>query len=189
MAVGRFEDGTPILGSSGPGQGPRQNNDFRFDGDAKGERCPFHAHIRKVNPRGDLIRGTALTEPAERQRRITRRGITYGARTMRPSPLRAMDGLPSKGVGLLFMCFQADIRRQFAFMQKEWCNDANFPAKATGVDPVVGQRVKEDCPDHRWPNGAGAPLSFRFESFVRMKGGEYFFAPSLPYFDTLVNGG
>ena len=50
MVVGRFADGTPVTMSN---EAKKKNppNDFNYNADA-GARCPFHAHIRKVNPRG-----------------------------------------------------------------------------------------------------------------------------------------
>ena len=58
LVVGRFEDGTPVTLSDEAHGGPPANN-FSYAGDA-GSRCPFHAHIRKVNSRGS---GGAEPEP------------------------------------------------------------------------------------------------------------------------------
>ena len=73
LVVGRFKDGTPVVRADAPGLGAQ--NSFAFTEDGGGSKCPFHAHIRKVNPRGT----TPLTsEKSERGRRIARRGIPYG---------------------------------------------------------------------------------------------------------------
>ena len=75
LAVGRFKDGTPVIRSNAPSPGPEVVNDFNFREDREGAKCPFHAHIRKANPRGT----TPLTPlESERRRRIVRRGIPYG---------------------------------------------------------------------------------------------------------------
>jgi Dyp-type peroxidase family len=182
LAVGRFEDGTPVTLSKTDGFRPIKENNFTYAGDLEGHKCPFHAHIRKANPRGDIVQKGA-PEEAERERRITRRGITFGERPKQPNQFQSIDDLPSEGVGLLFMCFQASIRQQFAFMQKGWCNNPNFINGGTGLDPVVGQPAPTPAVEQTWSKEYDAPpeTKFRFEHFVRMKGGEYFFAPSIPF--------
>ena len=52
LVVGRFEDGTPVTMSDKAKALKAPPNDFNYDADAAGSRCPFHAHIRKTNPRG-----------------------------------------------------------------------------------------------------------------------------------------
>ena len=71
--MGRFKDGTPLVKSDVPlGEFPAFN-DFKYeDTDRPAHKCPFHAHIRKVNPRGQGI--------LVGKRFITRRGIPYGER-------------------------------------------------------------------------------------------------------------
>lgn len=205
MAVGRFRDGTPLVLNRTDGLVPPKDNNFRHDNDKasgpnKGEalRCPFQGHIRKTNPRGDIIRQLGGTEENERSRRIARRGITYGQRSRHPDAFQALDDLPSEGVGLLFMCFQASIRQQFAFMQRGWANNQDFAFGKTGIDPIIGQ-LDEDKHDgtkvtqigQHWPvdwDKAGGTKAFFLGHFVKMKGGEFFFAPSLPYLASLAAG-
>jgi len=183
MAVGRFEDGTPVTLSPTDGFRPAKENNFTFGNDQAGRKCPFHAHIRKANPRGDIERQFGGAAEDERKRRITRRGIPFGDRVKEPNQFQAIDDLPSEGVGLLFMCFQASIRQQFAFMQKAWCNNANFVQGGAGIDPVIGQPSSPPGVEQTWSKEYGTPpdTKFRFEHFVRMKGGEFFFAPSIPF--------
>jgi deferrochelatase/peroxidase EfeB len=182
-AVGRFEDGTPVVDSPQPLA--NFTNDFMFeDEDEEGDRCPRHAHIRKVNPRGT----TPLTSlEKERRRRIVRRGIPYG----KPVPAINSDAAqtdpdPSAARGLLFMCFQANIEKQFEFIQRTWVDNPNFPVsllnpfkKDTGDDPLIGQDKDEG---QRWPkkwdDHSSGRRTFNFEAAVTLKGGEYLFAPS-----------
>lgn len=184
MAVGRFEDGTPLVLSQTDGFQPAKANDFQYDLDEDGAKCPFQAHIRKTNPRGDVRRKLVPNgddEILERSRRITRRGITYGERPKAPGQEQALTELPSGEVGLLFMCFQSSIERQFVFMQKDWANSARFILAGTGGDPLIGQPPAHSqswCP--RYGDLAGA-VPFSFGGFVKMKGGEYFFAPSMSF--------
>jgi hypothetical protein len=104
----------------------------------------------------------------------------------------AIDSQPEQfpsggGVGLLFQSFQADLGAQFEFIQKAWVNNASFPlsnpAGKTGIDPVLGQGGTPADRSYKWPAAYGKPgvnpITAGFEAFVRMKGGQYFFAPSI----------
>lgn len=188
MVVGRFKDGTPIVRSGAPGMG--DFNNFNFREDREGAKCPFHAHIRKVNPRGTTP-ATSLED--ERRRRIARRGIPYG----RPLPGVAdeprADPDPSIPRGLLFLCFQSNIGAQFEFIQRTWVDNEHFPTgvltfgilqRDTGDDPLIGQDRDEA---QRWPRAWGSrdKTTINFEAAVTLKGGEYFFAPSLPFLRSL----
>ena len=199
MAVGRFEDGTPVVQQPQDGLVDPVPNNFRFStSDPQGSKCPFHSHIRKMSPRGDsLTSGTiaASNEAVERSHRIARRGITYGMRAVEPKDGPSIDQMPSRGVGLLFMCFQSNIDNQFAFMQRAWANGTQFSrplfgdasAPNTGLDPVIGQPIGTIPDPQNWPApwGSNKTQSFGFESFVTMLGGDFFFAPSLAFFRSL----
>lgn len=192
MAVGRFEDGTPVVLQPTDGRRAPVPNNFRFDTDDKmGTKCPFHAHVRKMSPRGDSL--TTSTEETERSHRIARRGITYGCRPVEPRDKPDVDQLPTRGVGLLFMCFQSLIDNQFAFMQRAWANNVDFArpffaaGPKTGLDPVIGQSSLKASQAQTWPTpwGQSTTTTATFDSFVTMLGGEFFFAPSLPFFASL----
>lgn len=177
--VGRFRDGTPVVDHPSPAGGPPTSN-FNYDDDPAGTRCPFQAHTRKTNPRGDLVRAFASTPEAERASRIVRRAISYGPPDLEPAA-------EWTDAGLLFLCAVADIGGQFVVQQSGWCNSTGFLREATGLDPVVGC-PSGDCPPCpqswplRWGQAADAPkLTFDFSGFVRCRGGEYFFAPSLDF--------
>jgi Dyp-type peroxidase family len=200
MIVGRFEDGTPVtLSKTARGKAPP--NDFDYSGDA-GKRCPFHAHIRKSNPRGS---GGAEPEAAERGHLMPRRGIPYEdvkrafhpdevqeAETLAEFMTKVAPLLPTGGVGLLFMAYNSLIAKQFKFTQQIWVNNTNFPlvpAGSHGIDPVIGQGAAN--PNHQklpkdWDNpAAGNANNVSFAGFVKMKGGEYFFSPSLTFLKDL----
>jgi Dyp-type peroxidase family len=189
MVVGRFEDGTPLALSQTDGFTPAKENNFTFEGDSDALKCPFQAHIRKVNPRGDVVRKFGGSEEErERVRRITRRGIPYGSRPEHPNDFQTLDELPTGGVGLLFMCFQASIANQFAFIQASWANNESFVAPNTGRDPVIGQAGAEEPIQQAWPVqwGQAETMAASFGGFVTLKGGEYFFAPSIPFLKVLA---
>ena len=164
--------------------GANYTNDFMFDDlDDDGFQCPRHGHIRKVNPRGT----TPLTSlEKERRRRIARRGIPYGKPVPGISDAEQTDPSTTAPRGLLFICYQANIEKQFEFIQRTWVDNPQFPvgflAKDTGDDPLIGQDRDEA---QRWPktwgDSSAGRKSFNFEAAVTLKGGEYMFAPSLPF--------
>lgn len=180
MAVGRFKDGTPLTLQGHDGLGDVNNFNYARE-DRAGSRCPVHAHIRKVNPRGTT---PFTSSQSERSRRIVRRGIPYGERDLSAPP-------PRDGVGLLFMCYQANINHQFEFVQRTWADNPNFPRNLilpdTGDDPIIGQDVDANAAQE-WPPAWDSDERKRrnFGGYVTLKGGEYFFAPSLSCFAALA---
>jgi Dyp-type peroxidase family len=176
MIVGRFEDGTPVtlsdennLISSGI------LNNFDYKSDESGAKCPFHAHIRKSNPRRN---------DNDKSHIMARRGIPYGHRDVSPEVEPIFEQMPNGGVGLLFMSFQNSIENQFEFIQKNWVNNADFPKQESGIDPIIGQDNKGNISTGEYAKVHDTASSLEkqsFNNFVNLKGGEYFFAPSIKF--------
>ena len=184
MMVGRFEDGAPVLLQDGAGMHNPLPNDFDYSGDMNGLKCPFHAHIRKANPRGDTARLFGVPLDQERAHIMARRGITYGDR--KQNKKGEFTDAPSRGAGLLFMAFQADIGNQFEFTQRSWVNNEDFVHPETGIDPLIGQGTgRGQVARAGWGDSQAKKITVRFAGFVTLKGGEYFFAPSIPFLRTL----
>jgi Dyp-type peroxidase family len=169
--VGRWTDGTPLALSPDHADGdvagdPARVNDFRFDDDARGHGCPLGAHIRRANPRASLSGKGQRT----RRHRILRRGMPYG-------PWLEDDARDAGSPrGLLFICFQASIARQFEVVNR-WCaqgssigleQDRDYLTAAADGDRV-GMTVQGNPPVFLEPHG---PL-------VTTRGGEYLFLPGL----------
>ena len=188
LAVGRFENGIPVtLAADDTNATLKDANNFNYQADKDAAKCPFQGHIRKTNPRGDTGFSGGKVEEEELARRITRRGITYGKRRLGKDGLPTLEDKPTGRVGLLFMCFQRSIPDQFGFMQVIWANNKNFlnpifnsTQPPTGLDPIIGQGPHSS---QNWPPVWGTPATqpFDFSGFVNMKGGEYFFAPSIQF--------
>jgi Dyp-type peroxidase family len=199
LIVGRFENAEPLLltGVASSTTPKVAENDFDYRTmDRSGDICPVFSHIRKMNPRGtsteiDVTTGQFESLERERSHRIVRRGIPYGERT--DSPHNTGDK-PSKGVGLLFMCCQADIAHQFEVLQGHWANSQYFPFLGSGIDPLIGRAENRESgepplTEQLWPEAYKAGLNDRqrvsLPPFVRARGGEYFFAPSKSFFEAL----
>jgi Dyp-type peroxidase family len=145
--------------------------------DPRGAGCPPGSHVRRAHPRDalapTLAQGTTLLGAANNHR-ILRRGRKFGPRL---SDHGQDDGADR---GLLFICLNTDIARQFEFIQQTWLFNSDFAVLFDEVDPLVGPNgrmtIRED------------PLrrTVHVESFVKMAGGDYFFLPSLPALDYLA---
>jgi Dyp-type peroxidase family len=182
LLVGRFENGMPVELSHEDTEiaGIPVSDEFvgklnNFEYSASGA-CPFHAHIRKTNPREATFDTTknphVLMETLEQVKRhaMARRGIIYGHRSKHPNEEEIKE-MPKDGVGLLFMSYQSSIEKQFEFIQRKWANSNGFQVPNTGQDLVIGQL------EQTRKNGFG--------KFVKLKGGEYFFAPSMEFLRTI----
>jgi Dyp-type peroxidase family len=154
---------------------PQRRNDFTYAGDDQGLRCPLGSHLRRTNPRATpLKRATTV-----RRHRLIRRGVEYGPHL--PDGV-IQDDRADRGIVQLLI--QADIERQFEFVQKEWMAGGEF----TGLDPnehdpilgVGGQGSQMVVP------GAKQPFLFDLPTFVKVKGGEYLFVPGLKALEGLI---
>ncbi|WP_333336931.1 MULTISPECIES: hypothetical protein [unclassified Microcoleus] len=119
----------------------------------------------------------------ERRHRIARRGLSYGEDDVTKEP--------ETGSGLLFLCFQADIENQFNFMQSAWANQKNFCQINVGPDPLIdqvsGKASGQPIGTQKWPEkwGEAETAQYDFSLRVTMKGGEYFFAPSISFINNI----
>ncbi|MDX6682138.1 MAG: hypothetical protein QOG94_2177 [Solirubrobacteraceae bacterium] len=185
--VGRFRDGTPLTSQATNGAQPVPN-DFNYSGD-DGRKCPFHGHIRKTNPRGSGGAEDPVDPAGERRHIMARRGQVYGTRSDDINAELPPSARPTKGVGLLFMAFNSQVSEQFEFTQQTWADNTGFPFNSShgnpGLDQVIGQgtRPKTKCPV-AW-NGATFKTVDAAPQAVTMKGGEYFFMPSIAFLKSL----
>ncbi|HSP10542.1 MAG TPA: Dyp-type peroxidase [Candidatus Dormibacteraeota bacterium] len=171
--VGRWRDGTPIdLSPNHPDPAivsdGRRNNAFSYSTDPDGLRCPIGAHVRRANPRDSLPFEGKLVN----RHRLIRRGIPYGE----PLPDGADDDGTDRGV--IFMCLQASIARQFEFIQSQWLNRGNAFVLGEDQDVLLGP---QDGPGPHKMTVPGNPPLFigPLQRVVTVKGGEYFFVPGI----------
>lgn len=190
--LGRFADGTPLSLSDKKGN---PTNDFDFSefikandapvglNDLKGQRCPFHTHVRKANPR----------EGETYDKKIVRRGMFY-----------------EKGnhqyQGLLFISFQCSLEKQFEHIVNDWMlseyTDTGLPKneagryhsalssanrfRRTGVDFLFAKAGTIIEIPGEWNQSNSKKVSIKIEKqIIDCKGGLYFFTPAISFLKSL----
>jgi hypothetical protein len=91
------------------------------------------------------------------------------------------------------MCFQASLTNQFNFMQKAWAKEQNFVKRDVGTDVVIGVEKTDDGgkaikETYNWPTDwdTAGKTEATFDHWVTMRGGEFFFAPSMSFLRKLA---
>ncbi|HVU44958.1 MAG TPA: hypothetical protein VHD85_02465 [Terracidiphilus sp.] len=180
-----------------------QLNQFTFESDPDGASCPIGAHIRRGNPRTVDLPGhprgilgqafhmlgfgqTNLHEDlaaSVRFHRVLRRGREYGpalspGEAVQPAP----PGDPERG--LHFIALNANIERQFEFVQNAWMARTKFDGLTEESDPLLGNREPvKGCPftnTFTIPQPGGVRRRVMdLPQFVTVRGGAYFFMPGI----------
>ena len=211
LMVGRvLADGFPLVplsqeaiaGVSDQRNGIQQNQ-FTYDLDIDGTRCPYGAHIRRANPRNPDIPGDPngllstlirilgfgsrnIREDliaSTRFHRLVRRGREYGRKLTPEEALQPAS--PQDGeTGLHFFAINSNIQRQFEFIQAAWLMRTKFDGMTEESDPLLGNRTPViGCP---FTNTFSVPQSggirkriMGLPQFINVKGGAYFFLPGI----------
>jgi len=171
--VGRWRSGAPLVlapDHDDPqlGADRTRNNEFSYADDMKGLKCPFSAHIRRVNPR-DALKDEVV---AVNLHHFLRRGTNYGP----PLPEGAFedDGVERGGV---FLLIGAHLQRQFEFIQSQWVTDGDFIGHGTEQDPLIGNNHGDGI--FTIPQRPARRRLHGLPQFVTVRGGEYCFIPGL----------
>lgn len=159
--IGRHENGEPLARLNS-----EDLDDFDFRGDPQASRCPVQAHIRVMNPRDG--------RPAVP---VVRRGMSYGP----PFSNAASAEVPR---GLLFLGLHRGLLDFLKLM-----------ARATNLrDPILSDSEAWDCSDtsddgthcphgfraQKW-NIAGKEVCYAFADVSTLRGGEFFYIPSMNF--------
>jgi Dyp-type peroxidase family len=177
--VGRHHDGTPLVPYT-----TADNNEFGFAEDPYGYGCPLGAHIRRANPRDSFDNNNVPPTPpiAQNRHRILRRGRKYGPPLL-PEASTLDDG---QDRGLFFLCLNADIERQFEFIQQNWINNPSLFGLGDERDPLIGgARDVPSCPFTIPMLPAPVRLD-GLKRFIRLDGGQYFFLPGIAALNRLA---
>lgn len=177
--VGRWPDGRPlalyptqVLGAPNAVPSSEERaNDFAYGiADPQGIACPFAAHIRRANPRDSKSPGDAGEQVITNRHRLIRRGRSYET----PDAVGA-----GSEKGLLFVAACGDIERQFEFVQQTWINSPKFHGLSSEPDPLIGA-LDPGFSDRSFtiPTAAGPLRLDGLKSYITVRAGGYFFAPS-----------
>ena len=174
--VGRWPSGAPMATTPDRDDPARANdNDFLYQSsDAEGLGCPFGSHVRRANPRDTLGADPSEAVKLTKRHRLIRRGRSYGPRAANP-----LDSSDTQERGLMFMCINANIERQFEFVQQTWINNPSFNGLYDERDPIFGNSSSQANGTMTIPR---QPIRRRLSGlggFVTIRGGAYFFMPSI----------
>jgi len=181
--VGRWRSGAPLTlapdkDNPALGADPLRNNNFDYANDPQGRQVPFGSHIRRMNPRDTKL--TRLTDV--NIHRLIRRGTTFG-QPYDPNALSDEYDLEPHGAIFLFMSAKA--MATIEFLQQEWINDGDFIGAGGERDPIIGRQ--EEGATFTIPKAPVRRRIHGIQTFNVLKGGEYFFLPSISALNWLAN--
>jgi Dyp-type peroxidase family len=167
--VGRWPSGAPLsLAPAHDDASLADSNDFAYQAnDPRGLACPIGSHVRRTNPRDSLEPqpGTEASLAINRRHRLLRRGRSYGS--------------PDGGeCGVHFIVLNANLARQYEFVQHTWVNNPVFNQLENETDPLVGTRRAK----RSYFTTPARPARRRYAElpqFVHVRGGAYFFLPGI----------
>ncbi len=184
--VGRRVDGTPLVDCP---FAPPDPDAFRYRvEDAEGFQCPLGSHIRRGNPRDTLGFGVPSGVAQSKRHRLIRRARIYAGECQQAEKAGCghEDGRRGCGQGLFFIAINADLDRQFEFVQQRWVGNPRFADLAGENDPIMGG------PGANAFTVQGPAVGQRtvdIPQFTEMVGGGYFFLPGLTALRFLATGG
>jgi Dyp-type peroxidase family len=163
--IGRWPSGASLSLAPNADHAPlADRNDFGyFDADRAGLGCPIGSHVRRANPR-DGFADPALPMTTQESlasvnaHRLLRRGRPY------QTPEHA---------GTFFIAINANIERQFEFVQQAWLNAPTFMGLNGERDIAAGAATPFTI-----PHCAGRER-LQLQSLIHVRGGAYFFLPGL----------
>jgi Dyp-type peroxidase family len=173
--VGRWRSGAPLTlaptqDDPALGADPLRNNDFTYAADQRGHQVPLGSHMRRMNPRD-----TTMAQLADvNVHRIIRRSTTFGA-PYDPNAVSERDDEVARGLYFIFLSAKA--MATLEFLQEEWINNGNFMDLGNERDPNVG--LQEEGATFTIPRQPVRRRVHGIQTFNVLRGGEYFFMPSL----------
>ncbi len=144
------------------------DNEFLFGrDDPQGHACPFGSHIRRSNPRDGLDPLDKDSMSISNRHRILRRGRSYYQGEKGKNEHYPIEGT-------FFMALNANIERQFEFVQQTWVGSTKFHGLRDEKDPIASN----DTTGSFTIQAPSRDLEIHgLSSYVTMKGGGYFFMP------------
>lgn len=162
-------------------------DEFDFSDDKEGLGCPYGAHIRRMNPRADLV-------VPFRRRPLIRRGMPYGP-AYKPNSAEPGSAKPEsketdrkKERGLLGLFFCASLEDQFEHLLAEWgdSNPMGPDNRGNAKDPLVGNHEDPEAVFDVPVPGETLRQLDGFTPYVTTRGTLYTFYPSLAALDMIA---
>jgi hypothetical protein len=172
--LGRRADGTALIETQAT------DNDFDFQSDPSGAKCPLFSHVRRANPRiTRRVEGREVSSP-----RIVRRGMSYGPLASAPGEDHANEER-----GLVFMAYCASIAEQYEVIQR-WVNGGNSSGTLSAhADPLAGNFPERNGFERLLScTHEGRPISIPLPQrpLAQLKWGLYLFVPSVGALEFLL---
>jgi len=195
--VGRWPNGKPLVLAESQDTPVEDKGIFDFmyyEEDKHGYKCPVGSHIRRTNPRDSFDDNPQDSLETSNKHRILRRGRPYGPPICPEmniaNILKAESDREERG--LVFICFNTDISRQFEFVQHTWSNNQKFDGLYNDVDPIMGVQgsYNDNTMDTTQFEVQACPFRKRYKnipSFVTVRGGDYFFLPGIQAIEFLCS--
>jgi putative iron-dependent peroxidase len=192
--IGRRKDGCPLV------QSPARASEidaFRYRvADGAGFQCPRGAHVRRANPRDLLGWDEESGVAASKLHRIIRRGrvwasqkcIAGGDAACGDESYRKSDSAQRCGQGLFFIALNADLERQYEFIQQNWMMNRRFADLSNEQDPILGTASPPRFTIPAIPVGRTLEAADGLEEFTKVIGGGYFFLPGLAALRVIAAG-
>jgi Dyp-type peroxidase family len=185
--VGRWPSGASlVLAPEREDPTVRTENNFGyFATDPRGLKCPIGSHVRRSNPRDSLdpSPGSHQSIAVNKRHQLLRRGRAYGRPVVASmDPEEILRTSSDENRGLCFICVNANISRQFEFVQQTWINNPKFAGLYNDTDPLVGDRSTSLMDRASIFTEQAEPVRRvvpDLPEFVTVRGGAYFFLPSL----------
>lgn len=175
--MGRRRDlhGTPLSWADiGCPMSDEQANAFRYRVlDGAGFNVPIGSHIRRANPRDMFGDDPESGIRSSKLHRLLRRGRPY----------KWVDGNLVRQ-GLMFIACNADLERQYEFVQGRWLNNLTFAGLSSESDPLVG-----GPPAQMTVQGLPAGRTLTLSQYTQTLGGGYFFLPGIRALKFVAAGG
>lgn len=186
--MGRWPSGAPLtLSPDEDNESLSDSDNFGYrKNDMDGSRCPFASHVRRSNPRDTFVENSnKLSIILTKKHRILRRGRSYGpplSESLEPKLL--LEQKPDNvNRGLHFICFNADIARQFEFIQNVWVNNPKFANLHDERDPITGNHSNPidvtNTGSFSIPKDKLKERYIGIPEFIKVIGGAYLFTPGI----------
>ncbi len=113
-----------------------------------------------------------------------RRGLPYGPYVPEGQPVRDEDDR-----GIIFMALGASLFRQFEFVQQQWVQYGNDAHQGNDKDVLLGNHGDRGKFVIQGTDAGNPPfVCGHLPDFVELRGGDYFFLPSITALRMIASG-